>query len=306
MVLMNIIDDRLNHLIITKETFSNNNQNNPNNPNNQNNILNNKQITTQEFKEEFKEELKEEVKKTLKKELHQKKEEFEFDEEYYQQMTKDKKVLGFEDKAEFKPWNIEKKKFPTCFKNHQHSKDRTSVGCSYGPTNYSDPHDMSSMDYNLFTLQYPQNMTLQDYVNWLYCFIGKENQLPYNHLRNLEKLKIGKKLVYEEGVLPPPGYHYPGLTAEDYFDKMYNNDNELNIAAPLHSQTNAMLGYNENDYSEFSQNLNVYGTSGQLRNPDIPYKKDAKKFHDFIDSKDSNNIETTKENDMYRIKRNEF
>ena len=40
-------------------------------------------------------------------------------------------------------------------------------------------------------------MTLQDYINWLYCYMDKEDQLPYNHLRNLEKLKMGKELKEE-------------------------------------------------------------------------------------------------------------
>ena len=32
-------------------------------------------------------------------------------------------------------------------------------------------------------------MTMQDYVNWLYCYSNNEEQLPYNHLKNLYKLK---------------------------------------------------------------------------------------------------------------------
>jgi hypothetical protein len=291
MVLINIIDERLTKLTVTTEPFSNHDLK----------------------KNEEREEEKEEQSKTRSKKkdsivisIEEKKEDFTFDEEYYQQMAKDKKIHGFEDRAEFKPWKIEKKDIPVCFKNHEHIKDGSSLDCSYGVTNYADPYDMSPMDHNLFMLNYPRNMTLQDYINWLYCFVGKEDELPYNHLKNLEKIKMGKKLVYEEGVLPPPAYYYPPLTSEDYFDKMYNGQNELNIAAPLNSPTNAMMGYNYNDYSEFSQNTAVFGTTGKLRNPDIKYKKNAKQFHDFIDAKDSNNIEMTKEYDSYRIKKNEI
>lgn len=286
MVLINIIDERLTKLTVTTEPFSNNN---PKNDLKEDEIL--KKISK-----------KKDVDKIVKEEG---KKDFTFDEEYYQQMAKDKKINGFEDKSEFKPWKIEKKDIPVCFKNHEHVKDGSSLECSYGVTNYADPYDISPMDYNLFMLNYPRNMTLQDYINWLYCFVGKEDQLPYNHLKNLEKMKMGKKLVYEEGVLPPPAYYYPPLTSEDYFEKMYNGENELNIAAPLNSPTNTMMGYNYNEYSEFSQNTNVFGTTGKLRNPDIGYKKNAKQLHDFIDSKDSNNIEMTKEYDMYRIKKNE-
>lgn len=283
MVLINIIDNRLNKISFNVEKFSNKDESSVK-VNNIDLVIKNKESVVV---------------------AEEKKMDFTFDEEYYQQMEKDKKINGFDEKVEFKPWNIEKKVIPACFKNHEHIKDGSSLDCTYGVTNYADPYDMSPMDNNLFILNYPRNMTLQDYINWLYCFKGKEDQLPYNHLKNLEKMKNGKKLVYEEGVLPPPGYNYPALTSEDYFDKMYNGGNELNIAAPLNSPTNAMMGYNYNEYSEFSQNADVYGSTGTLRNPDIGNKKNSRKFHDFIDAKDSNNIEMTKEYDIYRIKKNE-
>ena len=91
-----------------------------------------------------------------------------------------------------------------CFRNHTHGKGAKE--CQYGPTNYADPRPMRLIEKRTFTLNYPPNMTMQDYVNWLYCFAnGGEDQLPYNHLKNLEKLKRGIPLVKEEGVCPPSG-----------------------------------------------------------------------------------------------------
>jgi hypothetical protein len=214
MVLINIIDERLTKLTNTTEPFSNNNS---------------KTVESKSKEEETPKILYKKKDESERIVTEEKNKDFTFDEEYYQQMAKDKKIHGFEDKSEFKPWKIEKKDMPVCFKNHEHIKDGSSLDCSYGVTNYADPYDMSPMDHNLFMLNYPRNMTLQDYINWLYCFVGKEDELPYNHLKNLEKMKMGKKLVYEEGVLPPPAYYYPPLTSEDYFDKMYNNDEQLNI-----------------------------------------------------------------------------
>ena len=210
-------------------------------------------------------------------------------------------IEGYNNES-YKEWYIEKKKTQVCYKNHNHSKDGSSTKCEYGITNYSDPGDMSPIDYKIFNLNYPPNMTLQDYVNWLYCFINKEDQLPYNHLKNLEKLKAGIELIEEEGILPPPGYYYPALNAKDYFDKMYNETNEFNIAAPLNSVTGPMLGYNCNDYSEFSQNSDVYGQSGTIRNEDIYKKKNAKKLYDYINPKDSNSLNINAKNEIYHIK----
>lgn len=215
------------------------------------------------------------------------------------------KVEGFADLPSYKGWTFERREMIICYKNHLHVKDGKSTMCTYGVTNYADPKDMSPMDLKMFMLNYPSNMTLQDYINWLYSYLDKEDELPYNHLKNLEKLKAGKKLIPEEGVLPPPSYNYPPMSAEDYFDKMYNVKNEFNIAGPLNSPTGPMLGYNYNEYSEFSQNTDVNGTSGEIRNPDISLKNNARKLKDFVEPKDSFFMKETDENNIYRIKKNE-
>jgi hypothetical protein len=223
---------------------------------------------------------------------------------YYLKKEKDGKIEGFLNKSDnsYKEWNIDKKKTQVCIKNHDHIKNGRDLNCTYGVTNYADPKDMSEMDYKIFNLNYPSNMTLQDYINWLYCYIDKESELPYNHLKNLEKLKAGKELMEEYGVLPPPSYYYPALKSEDYFDKMYSNTNEFQIAPPLNPQTGPMLGYNYNEYSEFSQNFDVYGSTGTITNKDISLKKNAKQLHDYIDPKDSNYLNEDNKNEIYRIK----
>ena len=207
-------------------------------------------------------------------------------------------VEGFEKikNDDLKDWENPVKCSHMCFENHKHYK------CNLGVMNYPDPKDLSQMDYNIFTLNYPPNMTLQDYINWLYCFCGKEYQLPYNHLKNLEKLKSGEKLIEKKGVLPPPSYKFPPLTSEEYFKKMYNANNEFDIAAPLNSQTGPMLGYNYNEFSEFSQNDDLYGSSSYIRNCDIKEKKNAKNLHNYIFPKNSNQMQVTKEYDIYRHK----
>ena len=233
-----------------------------------------------------------------------KKVDFKYDDEYYVKKEKESNIEGFVNEVDtsYKEWKIEKKKTQVCYKNHEHTKNGRDMNCSYGVTNYADPKDLSQMDYNIFKLNYPSNMTLQDYINWLYCYIDKESQLPYNHLKNLEKIKIGKELVEETGVLPPPSYYYPALNSKDYFDKMYTDTNEFQTAPPLNSQTGPMLGYNYNEYSEFSQNFDLNGSTGVIRNTDIALKKDTKKLYEYINPKDSNRLNEDKENEIYRIK----
>lgn len=191
----------------------------------------------------------------------------------------------------FSVWDFDYEKHDAikniCFRNHTHSKD-----CTYGQTNYADPRTMSPIEKRTFTLNYPPNMTMQDYTNWLYCFIGKEDQLPYNHLKNLEKLKKNIPLVKEDGVCPPPGQYFPPLDAEKYFKNMYDTKSaELAYASALNSNTSSLVGANYNQYSEFSQNFDVYGNSGVIVNPDIAYKKSARDVDNIIIPKNGNDLE---------------
>jgi hypothetical protein len=213
-----------------------------------------------------------------------------FDQEFYQNMYKDAKIEGFsnsESEKALQIWEFEKKHKEICQLDHAHGKDRSNINCSYGVTNYADPKDLAAIDLKIFMLNYPTNMTLQDYINWLYCFKDKEDELPYNHLKNLKKLKMGTELVEEAGVLPPPSYYYPPLNAIDYFDKLYNTENEINIAPPINSITSSMLPYNADEYIEFTQNLDVYGSTGELRNDDIGLKKNVNYVNEFVNGQDS-------------------
>lgn len=294
--LVNVIDNRLNKIKLEypknpelNENFINNNgidnliNNTKNLIDNTNNLINKKEISEYKTYDFNKGKL---------------------DAEYYNQMMKDSKVEGFSSTPDdsYKGWIVEQKKTQTCIKNHIHTKNGRDMNCTYGLTNYADPKDMSQIDYKIFNLNYPSNLTLQDYINWLYCYKDKEDELPYNHLKNLEKLKHGKELVEEHGVLPPPGYNYPSMTSKAYFDKMYNEVNEFSTASPLNSNTGAMLGYNYNEYSEFSQNMDLNGSTGEIRNTDISLKKDAKKLYNYVNPRDSNSLNIDNETQIYRMK----
>jgi hypothetical protein len=131
----------------------------------------------------------------------------------------------------------------TCCENHAHTT------CQRGPMNYPDTAMMTPIDRRYFKYNYPNNMTLQDYINWLWLYRTNAEELPYNHLRNLKKLMRGECLVASKGVLPPPSYINLPLNTEQYFNKMYNGD--LNIIRPLDMETpTGITGANVGQYPQ--------------------------------------------------------
>ena len=151
--------------------------------------------------------------------------------------NKKEKIEGFSknEPKPFKAWIFEDKKTQVCYKNHHHKSSK----CTYGLTNYADPYDMGSFDYRIFHLNYPPNSTLQDYVNWLYTYVEKEDLLPYNHLKNLEKIKKGLILIEEEGVIPPPSNTPSPLNTQKYFDEK----------EPFIESKNPLYAYNYENYA---------------------------------------------------------
>ena len=306
--LVNKIEDKFNNIkinipkqeIIVKypeiEGFDNNNNNNNDNNDNDNN-----NITIVESKGYIEENKNNKSDKNKNLHLNVEKIDPDIDKDFYK--DSDLNIEGFEKikNNNQKTWENPIKSSHICFKNHSHDKK-----CSLGTMNYADPKDMSSMDYNIFFLTYPSNMTLQDYTHWLWCYNGKEYQLTYNHLKNLQKLKNGDILIEKKGILPPPGYEKIPLTSEEYFNKMYAVNNEFNLASSLNSQTGPMLGANYDEYSEFSQNTDLKGSSSYMRNCDIGGKKNANELNNFVFPKDSQNLEISKEYDIYRHKKVEI
>jgi len=192
-----------------------------------------------------------------------------------------------------KSYNNKQKSTHLCLKNHKHDN------CDLGVMNYPDPKDLKEMDFNLFKLNYPPNMTMQDYVNWLYCHEKDEEQLPYNHLKNLYKLKKNIPLEEIKGICPPPKLEHSPLESNKYFDKLYGVNDEFKIANNLNSQTGPIMAYNSEEYSEFSQNFDVQGISSYNRNCDVGMKKKVKELHDFVTPKDSNHLESNEKNKKF-------
>lgn len=155
-----------------------------------------------------------------------------------------------------------------------------SYPIDYGKTKFRNPGDLSPEEYRSFKYGYPADMTLADYVNWLWMFREEDYALTLDHATNLQKLKVGIKLEYVKGECPPETRIMPPLRSNDYFNQLYNNQGQLNIAPPLNSTTDAMLGHNFGDYVDFIQNMDLYGSSGKVVNPEL-YKKVPAKLLDW-------------------------
>lgn len=86
-----------------------------------------------------------------------------------------------------------------CGTKHNHDK----YSCTYGKTNYINPDHVDPVNRKIFKYNYYPNMTLQDYINWLWLWENEGQKLCYEHMRNLDKLKKNIPLKYQKGVCPP-------------------------------------------------------------------------------------------------------
>lgn len=172
-----------------------------------------------------------------------------------------------------------------CCLDHDKCKAGSTVVCNYGPTNYAYPSDMSPIDKKVFMLNYNDNFTIQDYINWLKCFKDDKEGLPYNHLKNLNKILKGEQLVYKKGVVPPPTEVQPEMCSEEYFNKLYNSSgNTFILDVPKNRKK--LLGYNYNDFPVFYQNYKQYGTNDRIYNvKDVKNKYSAQLVKNFVEPK---------------------
>ncbi len=136
------------------------------------------------------------------------------------------------------------------------NKCRCEVGsgelCQYGPTNYKDPKDMTKKERDIFKhMSNYDNFTIQDYKNWLMLYTKDYYMLSDEHLINLRKIMRGEPIRLRD---IPTSSIYPPDTSQKYFAQMYDKiTNSEAIVAPINSATTGIqIGYNYNDYSEFS------------------------------------------------------
>jgi len=161
--------------------------------------------------------------------------------------------------------------------------------------NYKNPDEMSSYERNAFKYGYPNAMTMQDYVNWLYLYRNSPDLLSLEHNINYQKLIKNITIRFEKGFTPPPSRRLAPLKAEDYFHAMYTqNPTQLD---PLFTQTrnaavrvasnfgdpkNGMMAFNYDEYPNFSQNFDVMGTTQFVYNNELAEKTDPYFLQKFV------------------------
>ena len=155
--------------------------------------------------------------------------------------------------------------------------------------NYQNPEDMSYEERNAFKFGYPPNMTMQDYVNWLYLFKNNSQLLNLDHLVNFQKLKNNVLIQYIEGSVPPNSKKVPPLNSDNYFNNMYDEMATINnpvkpkqLSSILKSSIESLLPYNYSNYSDFPQNFNTLGSTSEIKNPDLYMKTNPKILSKFI------------------------
>jgi len=151
--------------------------------------------------------------------------------------------------------------------------------------NYPSLKDMTIVERNAFKFGYPDGMTMQDYVNWLYLFRKTPNLLNLEHNINYQKLIAGVPIYYKKDKTPPPAKILTPLNADDYFNKMYSKpptipnesltytvNEDVRVAA--NQGSSGIMPRNYEDYGDFSQNFDVRGTTGHIYNPELADKTD--------------------------------
>lgn len=164
----------------------------------------------------------------------------------------------------------------SCQLNHLHEN------CTYGPTNYPDPTDMSLTERRAFANNYPQNMTLQDYINWLWINKHKENNpsLATQHQANLKKLKSSIPLRYQPGTCPPPPRPQKPETAAEHFANIYEGSTEFkySLTHPLHEQDPNIEAFTAANYED-AETMSDANHLGTPCDTGLPLNKEHKKMN---------------------------
>jgi len=164
-------------------------------------------------------------------------------------------------------------------------KSKGTVQLETPRQNYPNLKEMTIVERNAFKFGYPDGMTMQDYVNWLYLFRKTPNLLNLEHNINYQKLTAGVPIHYKKDKTPPPAKRLTPLNADDYFNRMYTKpptipnktltytiNEDVRVAANLGNS--GIMPRNYDDYGDFSQNFDVMGSTGYVYSEELADKTD--------------------------------
>lgn len=199
--------------------------------------------------------------------------------DYADPLPGDDTILKDEEKIYFNPIFPDEKLNPT--------KKSTAKKGQTPKQNFPTPSDMPPSERDAFQFGYPNEMTMQDYVNWLSLFRRHPTLLNLEHAINYEKLINGVPIYYKKDRCPPPAKRLTPLNAEDYFLQMYTKapekpypeltrviNEDVRVATNQGSNTNGIMPANYNEYGDFKQNFDVMGNTQYIYNDELADKTD--------------------------------
>ena len=150
----------------------------------------------------------------------------------------------------------------------------------YGTTNYIHPNNMTDIQKYNHKKYFPNNMTLQDYVNWLLLNSDNIDNLEHIHTINLQKLFKNVRLL-EVPINEISNENHQicdnqfSLRNPKLLNNKIHNMNKKNNNLMINSSI--ILPSNYVNYSDYRHNFDVYGLNGTY----INQKKDIKNFRTF-------------------------
>jgi hypothetical protein len=114
--------------------------------------------------------------------------------------------------------------------------------------NYPHPDEMSGLEKQNFIYNYPKNLTLKDYENWLklQIYLERKNKISDIHHKYYERVKKGKSLKYEYKKCPPEDnmpLFMAGNEVFDFYKNIYDAE-KIKVNQDITILTNNIDGYN--------------------------------------------------------------
>lgn len=182
--------------------------------------------------------------------------------------------------------NIQNKKEDLKIENtEEHLNKNEILFQDYGTTNYIHPNNMTKSQIEQHKQNYPKNMTLQDYVNWLLLNRDNINNLEHIHTVNLQDLFKNKR-IYQVPIDSKSNEN--NYICDNQFilknPRLVNIKDEIISSNNINETTNInsiILPSNYVKYSDYRHNFDVYGLNGKV-NKNLDKKQDLKNFKRFL------------------------
>lgn len=200
-------------------------------------------------------------------------------------INKIKQNLNIQNKKEHLKMEKTKKEDLKMENTKEHLNKNEILFQDYGTTNYIHPNNMTKSQIEQHKQNYPKNMTLQDYVNWLLLNRDNIDNLEHIHTVNLQDLFKNKR-IYQVPIDSKSNENE--YICDNQFilknPRLINIKNDTVSSNNINEKTtinSIILPFNYVNYSDYRHNFDVYGLNGKV-NKNLDNKKDLKNFKRFL------------------------